>query len=208
VTTANREGPLVTVGNVRSAIKARMQADWLSYYMAEAERAEGITEGDIQRPKSWQMPSERSKWPESKLPAVLIVVAGTTGAERLRGDGDDAGLVRCELGAICKGISDDDAWRQASVYGAALRQFGAKQLDSLADLDVEGVSWDDNGESYDDVPQERAARCGWLRWRSRCGSTASSRRIRASPSRPIPRSGTLAPILPSRTWTIIVDKQA
>lgn len=161
MTDTNREGSLVTVNTIRQAVKTRMLASaepdalgtWLSYYMAEAERAEGITEGTIQRPRSWQMPADRTKWPETALPCVLIIVPGMNGAPQGRGEGLVTAPFAVEFGAVVRGIDDDDTWQQASIYGAALRDFGAKQLEQIAGIDVEGVAWDSSGEGYDDISQ-------------------------------------------------------
>jgi hypothetical protein len=157
MTTANREGSLVTVNMIRTAIRTQLDdAGWLSYYMAEAERAEGITPGEIARPASWEQPTELQKWPESQIPCLLIAVVGTNGPERERGEGEITAPFGVMMGAACRGVDEEDTWRIASVYGAALRQFGAKQLSDLPTLDIEGVSWDDSGEQYGGIPQERS----------------------------------------------------
>lgn len=153
---ANREGPLVTVGQIRSAIRTRLDTDgWLNYYMADAERADGITEGQITRPRGWQMPSEVSKWPEVQIPTVLIAVAGITAEMGERGEGEYAAPWGVTLAAVCGGVDDDDTWRIASVYGAALLQFTVKQMLQLDGLDVEDAILDRaNPLSLDDLPQQ------------------------------------------------------
>jgi hypothetical protein len=157
----NREGPLLTINTVRQALKADMlgtapdgSAGWLTYYMADAERAEGVDEGYVQRPRGWQMPSQPTKWPEVQVPTVLIVVANTEGDPRPDGADVYRATYAVELGAVVRGLDDDDTWQQASVYGAALRAYGVKRMLALPGVDVEGVAW--SGESYDDVPQVEA----------------------------------------------------
>lgn len=157
----NREGPLLTINAVRQAVRADMigpagdgSNGWLTYYMADAERAEGVAPGYVQRPRGWQMPGQPTKWPETQVPTVLIVVANTEGDPRPDGEGVYRATYAIELGAVVQGVDDDDTWQQASVYGAALREYGVKRLLALPGVDVEGVMW--SGESYDDLPQAEA----------------------------------------------------
>lgn len=150
---ANREGPLVTVGSIRSSIVAHANtAGWLNYYLAEAERAEGITAGTIARPVAWQVPTEVLKWPESQMPCVLVVIAGTEGTPVEHGEGAVEAAWAVEMAAVVRGIDQDDTDRQASVYEAALRAFVAKQALRLPNLTVEGVRW--NGSGHGEMPQQ------------------------------------------------------
>lgn len=148
----NRMGPLVTAGTIRTALQAYLET-WLSFHLAEAERAEGIAEGTMPRDPVFEMPVERAKWPESALPCVLIVVGAETNP---RADG--YGTVRydfpVEFGAIVGGVDEADTRQQQSVWGAALRQFIATRLLATPGLEVEGASLPLG--DYTPLPQERA----------------------------------------------------
>lgn len=149
----NREGPLVTVGNIRSSIIEHANTTgWLNYYLAEAERAEGLTEGTIERPRSWKWPTEVMSWPDDQRPAVLVVIGETEGEPVEYGEGLVQASWNVEMSAVVRGVDENDTEQQASVYSAALRAFVAKQGLRLPDLTVEGARW--RREAYGDLPQQ------------------------------------------------------
>jgi hypothetical protein len=165
VTGTNLFGPSVGRGHVREWAIGGLKA-WLPDYLREAERAQGYPVGQAQLPRAWQVVgrAELTKWPETKLPAVIVQVPGLSDAgPRREGDGDVSAQWIVAPSAIVRGRDEADTERLAEVYGLALRLLMLQQAgDFLAAggayvgpmLRVDAVEWADEG--YDDIAQRRA----------------------------------------------------
>lgn len=136
-------GPLTSNWHVERALIAHLKT-WQETYLAEIERQNEIDARKLPVFRSWEAVDQIEKWPESRLPACVIVARGITDRPRREGDGRYRATYRVEAIAVAgtthpgeDGQSRSDML--ANLYAAAI--LGAvMQHQSLSGF-AEGVTW-------------------------------------------------------------------
>jgi len=120
---------------------------WFGTYLAEKEQQDGLTRGELQRPRGYVIAPSLDKWPEDQLPAVVLVSVGL--AERPLKDGGGRYRGRWDMGVacVCSARTQMESHANAQRYMAALRDLFL-QKPSLGGM-ASGVDW--QGEQYDQL---------------------------------------------------------
>lgn len=153
-------GNIVTGNQVASAAVAWINT-WFSTYLAELEEADATRDRmDLARPFSVQVNTERNKFSEDRLPAIICVCPGL--AERPVKDGEGKFRAKWILGVACvvKGRDRQTTDEICSMYTAAVRTL-LVQKPSLG-ISGRGVEWVD--EDYDELDSDdrRTLKAGLL----------------------------------------------
>lgn len=117
------------------------------------QRAHKKGRAAYQAPKSWIVVKEFDKWPENKLPCVIVVSPGMPEPPRKRGDGWYDAVWEIVVAVVVSAKTKKSSHKLGMRYGAAL----AKCVISNASLEgaLEGASVIDwLGEDYADLPVE------------------------------------------------------
>lgn len=96
---------------------------WTDTYLSRVENQLGIPSRSYTRPKSWSLVFDENsdKWPEDKLPSIMVASAGFDGTPQRLGHGVYAGWWNWTVIAFVS-LSDYAATRRGTqVYQAALR---------------------------------------------------------------------------------------
>lgn len=111
-------GPIVHAGVVEQAVIATLQR-WLRTYLIETARQSDLPR--IAAVKSWAVASDYDRWPEQKLPAVIVSAPGTD--ENPNVDGSRMYRASYELRVTVEVASANgaDARLIGQVYNAAVR---------------------------------------------------------------------------------------
>lgn len=142
-------GPIVDGSVVERAAIATLR-DYLSQYLAEAERQTGRAACSLPRVRSFSVGAEFAHDVEDQLPAVTLIAPGLAERPEVRGSGSYR--ARWSLGvAVLVAAGGRDATRElAKLYTAAVRTCLVQQR-TLGGA-VDGVEWID--ERYDDAPPD------------------------------------------------------
>jgi hypothetical protein len=119
---------------------------WISTYLAEKERQDGLEAGALPRPRGWVIAGGPvNKWPEDQLPTILLASVGIPAIPRKGGDGRYRARFDIRVSSIVSAATERDSRRLAHRYTAALRALFTQRpsLDGHAD----GVDW--AAEDYD-----------------------------------------------------------
>lgn len=155
-------GPLITPEDVEHEVEDFLKR-WLPTYLAWVEAdAFGMRDpDDAERVEknlapiaSWERASEVRKWPESQLPAIVVVNQGTTGDPHDDGSGNIAAT--WVIGVLCVAMADtpDNTRKLAGRYAAAVYAL----MIHLGSIDgfAERTEW--AGMSTDPLPYDDEAR--------------------------------------------------
>jgi hypothetical protein len=139
-------GPIISGGDVEQWCLDLLRK-WTSTYLAEKERQDGLTAGDLQRPRFYGVTVSFDQWPEAQLPSVLVISIGLAERPLQKGDGSYTGRWEMGVGCVCSARTEDEAHAMAMRYMAALRVLFL-QRPSL-EGHAAGVDW--LGEQYDQL---------------------------------------------------------
>lgn len=126
------------------------------HYIDELAQQRGHPKGRgaYQHPRTWAVKKDFSKWPQDKLPCVLIISPGMDDKPRRMGDGSYTGSFFIATAVIVSARTASAAHRLAMRYGAALStcilQNGG--FGGALDGNLSLKSWED--EDFEDVPDE------------------------------------------------------
>jgi hypothetical protein len=120
---------------------------WVSTYLAEKERQDGIEAGTLPRPRGWVWAPSADKWPEDQLPALIFESTGIPERPRKGGDGRYRARWELRIHTVASARTWEDSRRLAMRYTAALRALFTQRpsLDGRAD----GIDW--IAERYDEL---------------------------------------------------------
>lgn len=142
-------GRMVSGTHVEAAALAVLRK-WSSTYLAHAERESGRAIGSLPRVKAWTTSPTFDKWPEDRLPCVLLVAPGLTGSPVADGEGSYRASFSLGFAVITSADTMARTAELAKLYCAALRTC-LVQHQSLEGF-AAGLVWLD--ETYDDLPAE------------------------------------------------------
>jgi hypothetical protein len=120
---------------------------WISTYLAEKERQDGLTAGMIPRPRGWTVAPDVNKWPEDQLPAIVFESTGIPELPRKDGGGRYRARWALRITTVVSARDERSSRRLASRYTAALRALFT-QRPSL-DGNANGVDW--VAEAYNEL---------------------------------------------------------
>ena len=188
-------GRVVSGAAVENACMALI-AKWISTYLAETERQEGIDAGTTQRPRSLVIASSLDKMPEDQLPAIVLISIGL--AERPLKDGSGSYRGRWDMGvaAIASARTQQESHQMAQRYIASLRNLVIQRpsLDGFAS----GADW--QGEQYDqlDFDDMRSLDAGFGRFTIEVDNIANANAGPVTPDEPLDPD-----ILPWPDWATV-----
>ena len=141
-------GPIVHAGMVEDAAAATLRL-WLPTYLREIERQHGRAQLALPDPKSWLVYSHEDRpedWPESGLPAVLLMCPGLKGEPAREGAGTYRARWDLQAGVVVSASRPAQTRQLAQLYGAAIRA-AILQHPSLGGF-AQAVTWADeaNGD--------------------------------------------------------------
>jgi hypothetical protein len=112
---------------------------WISTYLAEKERQDGLKAGALPRPRGWVVAPDVNKWPEDQLPTILLASTGVPAIPQKGGDGRYRARFDMRVTSIVSASTERDSRRLAHRYTAALRALFTHRpsLDGHAN----GVDW-------------------------------------------------------------------
>jgi len=124
--------------------------EWISTFMSELERRNGLTERTLSRPRSYVVAPSFDAFAEEQLPRLLFISPGIAQAPVKRGDGTYDAYWLLGVGAHYSASTEEDARFGARLLTQAVR-------DLLVDRPSLGghcaaADWLD--ERYDDLPYE------------------------------------------------------
>lgn len=116
-------GPIIHAGQVEDAAAATLEL-WLPTYLREIERQHSRDQLALPDPKSWLIYSQADRpedWPESGLPAILLMCPGLKGAPEREGAGSYRARWDLQAGAVVSASRPAQTRQLAQLYGAAIR---------------------------------------------------------------------------------------
>ena len=135
-------GTIIDDGMVEDAVIATLQA-WISFYLAEVEEQRGLARGAYDRPRSYMVRNDLTKWPEESLPAIVVISPGLS--DRAVKEGRGLYRVPWQIGIAAVVSAKDHAStrRMAYRYAAAIRALLVQHqsLDGALGGVVRGVTW-------------------------------------------------------------------
>lgn len=134
----SRIGPIIVGTDIQAAAKAHLRA-WLPDYLAEIEREKGLEPRTLPMIRGWETTSEIRKWPETQLPACILVSSGTAGQTEKRGDGAVSGWFRLQAIAVAAANKEAATVELAQLYCAAIRS-ALMQHPSLRGNSEQGIA--------------------------------------------------------------------
>jgi len=146
-------GPFVTGADVEQAIMQTLKL-WLPSYIAEGERAHGLTPGDIPAPRGWALTGrDLEKYTSDQLPCIVVMAGGIVVKPLATGyPGKVTAVWVCDVGCIFNAAWGRTSREYAQLYVRAISL-------ALVQRPLEGLAAvvDITGEQYeeDDFSQTR-----------------------------------------------------
>ncbi len=146
-------GPIILPQHVKDAVARTIRA-FMETYLAEVERAAGLDPRSLLVPKPGSYITREDDrledWPESQLPAVIIMSPGTAERPAVDGDGEYAARWAVNVAVVASGNSQLATSDLAGYYAGAVRALLVQQgtLQGFAN----GTTW--KGERYGDLPAD------------------------------------------------------
>jgi hypothetical protein len=156
---------------------------WMSTYLAEKERQDGMAAGALQRPRAIVTVPSFEKWPEDQLPAIMLISVGLADSPEMHGDGVYTARWDMALACVCSARTEAESHAMAQRYMAALRALFL-QRPSLGG-NADGTTW--LGESYDSLPYEdtRSLAAGMAQFVVQVEDVSSARAGPLTPDEPL-----------------------
>jgi hypothetical protein len=114
-------GNIVDGDDVSNAVKAHL-IRWMPTYLARLERKWELDAGSLPPIRGWEKTNEVRKWPETQLPAGIVVCTGTSGTIEVSGDGMMSAPFAVQTIVICSANTEENAQRNAKGYVACFRE--------------------------------------------------------------------------------------
>lgn len=146
-------GPLVTGADVGRWALDTLKL-WTPEYLAYAERAKGLPARSLPAPKTWVATSGLDKWPEDRLPCVLVLSPGLVDPPSRDGRGRYTADFGLGVAVVVSDRTEEDAQNLAQLYVAALRLL----LVQKGRLGGHALATDWIDERFDSMPPDRGAR--------------------------------------------------
>lgn len=153
-------GPIVHAGQVEQAAEQTLRA-WLPTYLREIERQHGRAQLALPAPRSWITLSQGDRpedWPESGLPAVLLMCPGLASQPEREGSGRYRARWDLQCGVVVSASRPAATRELAQLYGAAVRAT-VLQRPSLGGF-AQAVTWTD--EENGDMPPDDSRSLGYV----------------------------------------------
>lgn len=143
-------GHVVVGHEIRDAVKDTIEK-WIETYLAEIERREGMDPRSLPLPADYvTVRNDRlDKWPESQLPAVIIMSPGTSRRPSRKGDVVSA-VFAVNVAVIVSSSDQEETLITAERYAAALLLLFTEQA-SLGGF-AQTTLW--GGQRWDSLPPE------------------------------------------------------
>lgn len=140
-------GIIKTGGDVEQAVISHLE-EWVTTYLAEIERQQGIPPKSLPTVDHWVSTNEFRKWAEEQTPVGVVISPGISDDPVKDGEGTYRAKWHVGIAVVIKGRNRAEVSENAKLYAAAVR--GAMlQHRSLGGF-ARGVEWKD--ETYTDVP--------------------------------------------------------
>ena len=146
-------GPIVLPQHVKDAVAGTIKA-FMPTYLAEVERIAGLAPRTLLVPKPASYITREDDrledWPESQLPAVIIMSPGTAEKPAVDGDGEYGVRWAVNVAVIASANTEFATSDLAGYYAGAVRALLVQQgsLQGFAN----GTTW--KGERYGDLPAD------------------------------------------------------
>lgn len=131
-------GPFHTSADLRDGLEAHLKL-WQPTYLAFAERETGRDPETLPLIRGWEKPNELRKWPETQLPACIIIVQGSTDPPAMQGDGTYSVTLLTELILVCSAKNEQASRDLVSTYASAFAA-AVLQNPSLGGI-AQSVQW-------------------------------------------------------------------
>jgi hypothetical protein len=141
--------PIIGGDQVEEAIKDTLKY-WMNTYIRQVEFQRGEDADAIPLPRSYEITTDVDDFPESQLPAVVIISPGLDGEPFKTGDGNYRAMWAVGVAVICSGNDRASTNKLSKIYGSVVRAI-LLQKNSLRGFAAD-TEWLD--ESYDDVPAD------------------------------------------------------
>jgi hypothetical protein len=135
-------GPMLNFGSVERWI-LELAEKWFPTYLAESERQNSETAGTFASVRSFITANEWGRWPEERLPALLVVDTGLGEQPYRTGDGRWRARRLFGVSVIVSAPSRAEMRWAAGLYAAAFRQLVLQHQDLGHPEKIEGVDWID-----------------------------------------------------------------
>lgn len=157
-------GPLVSPFALERAARDLLlpEANLLHFYLDEVTRADRASEDDpvdrVERPRTVSIRERASRFADEQLPAIILVVPGTTGNPRRGGDGMYSATYALGCCAVVQSTGEDMARELASILAVAGAAVLMQNLPG-ADDRISNVRWD--GDAFDEgsLEPDQRSRC-------------------------------------------------
>lgn len=128
-------GPFFTSATLREKLLKHLKDDWQETYLAMAERVTGREPRSLPKFKGWETPYDLTKWPETQLPALLVVVRDSPVSPVREGDGSYRVKRLAEITCVCDANTEQNARDLASLYatGTAMAMVQAPSVGGIAE---------------------------------------------------------------------------
>lgn len=153
-------GDIIDGDQIEQAMLAMLKLRLPTYIDEVAQQREhDLGRGAYQYPKSWIVTREFDKWPENKLPCVIVISPGMVDEPVKRKDGKYTGSWYVALAVVVSARSPQGTNRTAKRYGAALRACVLQNATLEGALRGTRVK-DWVSEEYDSLPEEESRYLG------------------------------------------------
>ncbi len=114
-------GPVKSARHLEEAAIETIKT-WIHTYLAVAERRFDRPDESMPRPRSYNTTREFTKWPEDRLPAIMVVSPGLAGERpRKTGDGKYSAKWMLGIGIVIKSKNKSQVNSLIKDYAAAIR---------------------------------------------------------------------------------------
>jgi hypothetical protein len=145
-------GPIITGTDVRHALVKTIQL-WIDSYLGEVANQHERPRDALPSFRSYKSSAQKFQyWPETQLPACIIVVPGTADGTVEKHSGKYSVEFPVGIGVLCSSIDQDSTNELVELYTAAIRGL-ILQHASLGGFAVE-TWW--IGESYNELTADKS----------------------------------------------------
>lgn len=144
---------IVDAGEIEDACIAHLK-EWEATYLDEVAQQRGRPRGTYQKPRTHTTVNDFDKWPEEKLPCLLLIAPGTVEQPRRRGDGRYTGDWYIAVAIVVSARSQKSTKTLAKRYGAAYRALLLQRADFDGRLNGKMAVKEWVSEDYDDLDDD------------------------------------------------------
>jgi hypothetical protein len=122
-------GPIVLHSDIEAAVRDTLK-EWVPYYLAEIDEAQGRDRGKTEAPRAWITRSEGDPWLEQTPPALLVHCAGTIDKPKKHGPSATYGAWwQVNIGITAGGATEQGSFDLAGRMAGAVLYVVTQQSD-------------------------------------------------------------------------------